>query len=118
MVGALYVGFFTGRLSNAFAGARWITIIGGMCYTIYLYHILIVSNLMAQTIPLASISRPFNLDFALQCLMILPVVFAVCALLFFYTKKPFMRWSLSPRRPAKGLEAALFESPQRQFGDR
>jgi hypothetical protein len=40
-----------------------------MCYTIYPYHILIISNLTTQTIPLASITRPFNLDFALQCLM-------------------------------------------------
>jgi peptidoglycan/LPS O-acetylase OafA/YrhL len=37
--------------------------------------------------------------------MILPVVFAVCALLFFYTEKPFMRWSLSPRS-AKDLKVA------------
>ena len=105
MVGLLYAGFFMGRLSNAFARARWITIIGGMCYTIYLYHILIISNLMTQTMPMASITRPFDLDFALQCLMILPVVLAVCALLFFYAEKPFMRWSLSPR-PVKDLKAA------------
>ncbi|MGH9755021.1 MAG: acyltransferase family protein [Blastocatellia bacterium] len=112
MVGLLYAGFFLGRLSNAFARMRWITIIGGMCYTIYLYHILIISNLMTETLPLASITRPFDLDFALQLLMTLPVLFVVCALLFFYTEKPFMRRSLSPR-PAKGLEAALFESSQR-----
>jgi peptidoglycan/LPS O-acetylase OafA/YrhL len=105
MVGLLYAGFFMGRLSNAFVRTRWIAIIGGMCYTIYLYHILIISNLMTQTIPLTSITRPFNLDFVLQCLIILPAVFAVCALLFFYTEKPFMRWSLSPR-PANRLEAA------------
>jgi peptidoglycan/LPS O-acetylase OafA/YrhL len=105
MVGLLYAGFFMGRLSNAFARARWITIIGGMCYTIYLYHILIISNLMTQTIPMASITRPFDLDFALQCLMILPVVLAVCALLFFFAEKPFMRWSLSPRQ-TKNLNAA------------
>ena len=106
LIGLLYAGFFLGKLSNAFVRARWIVIIGGMCYTIYLYHILIISNLMTKTIPFASITRPFNLDFALQCLMILPVVFAACALLFFYTEKPFMRWSLSPRPPAKELEAA------------
>jgi peptidoglycan/LPS O-acetylase OafA/YrhL len=105
MVGLLYAGFFMGRLSNAFARARWITIIGGMCYTIYLYHILIISNLMTQTLPMASITRQFDLDFALQCLMILPVVLAVCALLFLFAEKPFMRWSLSPRQ-TKNLKAA------------
>jgi len=111
MVGLLYAGFFMGRLSNAFARARWITIIGGMCYTIYLYHTLIISNMMSYTISLASIARPFNLDFALQWLMILPVVLAVCALLFFYAEKPFMRWSLSPRQ-TRTLKAA-----QAQAGD-
>jgi peptidoglycan/LPS O-acetylase OafA/YrhL len=105
MVGLLYAGFFMGRLSNAFARARWVVIIGGMCYTIYLYHILIISNLMTKTLPMASGARPLNLDFALQCLMILPAAFAVCALLFFYAEKPFMRWSLAPR-PAKELKAA------------
>jgi peptidoglycan/LPS O-acetylase OafA/YrhL len=76
-----------------------------MCYTIYLYHILIISNLMTQTLPMASITRQFDLDFALQCLMILPVVLAVCALLFLFAEKPFMRWSLSPRQ-TKNLKAA------------
>ncbi|MBO0857292.1 MAG: acyltransferase [Chloracidobacterium sp.] len=105
MVGLLYAGFFMGRLSNAFARARWIVIIGGMSYTIYLYHILIISNIMAQTLSLTSITRPFNLDFALQCVIILPMVFAVCALLFFYAEKPFMRWSLAPQ-PVKEWNAA------------
>ncbi|MGH9832298.1 MAG: acyltransferase family protein [Blastocatellia bacterium] len=105
LIALLYAGFFLGRLSNAFVRMRWIVIIGGMCYTIYLYHILIISNLMTKTIPFASITRPFNLDFAIQCLMILPVVFVICGWLFVYTEKPFMRWSLSPR-PAKVPEAA------------
>lgn len=104
LIGLLYAGFFLGRLSNAFVRMRWIVIIGGMCYTIYLYHILIISNVMTKTIPFASITRPFNLDFAIQCLMILPVVFVICGALFVYTEKPFMRWSLSPR-PVKTPEA-------------
>jgi peptidoglycan/LPS O-acetylase OafA/YrhL len=106
MVGLLYVGFFLGRLSNAFVRKRWIVIIGGMCYTIYLYHILIISNMMTKTIPFASISRSFDLDFALQCLMILPVVLAACACLFILAEKPFMRWSLSPRRATQVAEVA------------
>lgn len=104
LIGLLYAGFFLGRMSNALVRMRWIVIIGGMCYTIYLYHILIISNVMTKTIPFASITRPFNLDFAIQCLMILPVVFVICGWLFVYTEKPFMRWSLSPR-PAKAPEA-------------
>ncbi len=106
LIGLLYAGFFLGRWSNALVRTRWIVIIGGMCYTIYLYHILIISNVMTKTLPFASLSRAFNPDFALQCLLILPVVFAVCAWLFVFTEKPFMRWSLSPRPAGKLAEAA------------
>jgi peptidoglycan/LPS O-acetylase OafA/YrhL len=106
LIGLLYAGFFLGKLSNSIIRMRWIVITGGMCYTIYLYHILIMSNAMSKTMQLASLSRAFNLDFALQCLMVLPVVFAVCAWLFIYTEKPFMRWSLSPRRAQPATQAA------------
>jgi hypothetical protein len=39
--------------------------------------------------------RPFWLDFLLQCLLICPLVFSLCSWWFFFTEKPFMRWSLS-----------------------
>jgi peptidoglycan/LPS O-acetylase OafA/YrhL len=103
LIALLFAGFFLGRISNAFVRARWIVIIGGMCYTIYLYHIVIVANLMTKTIAFASQTRPFNLDFLVQLMMILPVVFAACAALFVFTEKPFMRWSLSSR-PSKSME--------------
>ncbi len=75
-----------------------------MCYTIYLYHVLIISNVMARTIPLAWMGRSFAPAFAFQCLLIVPVVLAVRASLFVYTEKPFMRWGLSPVR-GKSREA-------------
>jgi peptidoglycan/LPS O-acetylase OafA/YrhL len=106
LIGLLYAGFFLGRFSNALVRTRWVVVIGGMCYTIYLYHILIISNVMMKTIPLASVKRAFNLDFALQCMIILPVVFAICAWLFVYSEKPFMRLSLSSRPARQAPEAA------------
>lgn len=97
LVGVLYTGCFLGKLASAFVRWRWIVIIGGMCYTIYLYHILLIANIMPTTIQVASQTRAFNLDFALQFVLVIPVVLVICALLFVLTEKPFMRWSLSAR---------------------
>ncbi len=94
----LYAGFFRGRAVHRFITARWIVIAGGMCYTFYLYHALLVVVLMKRTIVLASPSRPLGVDFLLQCLLIYPVIFVVCSLLFVSTEKPFMRWSRAVRR--------------------
>ncbi|HZS07463.1 MAG TPA: acyltransferase [Blastocatellia bacterium] len=105
LVALLYAGFFMGRISNALVRLRWVVITGGMCYTLYLYHVMIIGALQTKTIALSSITRPLTSDFLLQCLLICPVIFAACGLLFFFTEKPFMRWSLSPR-PAPAVSVS------------
>ena len=94
----LYAGFFEGRTANRLITARWIVIAGGMCYTFYLYHAMLIVVLMKRTITLATPSRPLGVDFLLQCLLIYPAIFVVCSLLFVWTEKPFMRWSRAVRR--------------------
>jgi peptidoglycan/LPS O-acetylase OafA/YrhL len=90
----LYVGFFGGRIANRLITHRWIVIAGGMCYTFYLYHAMIIVVLMPRTTGFASSSsRPFGVDFWLQCLLIYPVIFVVCSLLFVFVEKPFMKSS-------------------------
>lgn len=99
MIGSLYIGCYSGKLSNAFVRLRWIVIIGGMCYTIYLYHVMIIAQAFVRTASLTSLARPFSLDFLMQCLLIVPPLLAICACLFALTEKPFMRWSLTKRDP-------------------
>jgi peptidoglycan/LPS O-acetylase OafA/YrhL len=96
----LYVGCFRGRLSNAFVNARWIAITGGMCYTFYLYHVPIVSELSWNVNRLFSGTRPILADYLIQCLIVFPVIFALCSLWFVLTEKPFMKWSLSSKPKA------------------
>jgi peptidoglycan/LPS O-acetylase OafA/YrhL len=105
----LYLGCFLGRWSNAFIRLRWIVITGGMCYTFYLYHVPIASELLSKTTPLFSVvTRPLSLDFLLQCLLVCPLVFLLCSWWFVVTEKPFMRWSLSTKapRPTSLMQAA------------
>jgi peptidoglycan/LPS O-acetylase OafA/YrhL len=97
LVALLYAGFFLGRISNALIRLRWIVITGGMCYTFYLYHTLIIGGVLESTKGWASVTRPFMADFLLQCLLLSAPLFALCSWLFFFTEKPFMKWSLSAR---------------------
>ncbi len=95
LVLALFLGCFLGKLSNGFIRQRWIVIVGGMCYTFYLYHVPIVSALLSKTAVLMTAGQPLWLDFLLQGLLVCPLVFILCSWWFVVTEKPFMRWSLS-----------------------
>jgi peptidoglycan/LPS O-acetylase OafA/YrhL len=108
LVLVLYLGCFLGKLSNALIKQRWIVIVGGMCYTLYLYHVPIVSEILSKTAVLASATRPLGVDFLLQCLLVCPLVFLLCSWWFVVTEKPFMRWSLSTKspRPVPVMQAA------------
>ncbi len=105
MIGLFYIGCYLGRLSSAFVRLRWIVIIGGMCYTIYLYHVPLIAQMFVRTAWLTSLARPFALDFLMQALLIVPVVLAICAWLFALTEKPFMRWSLTTRSKVADVAA-------------
>jgi peptidoglycan/LPS O-acetylase OafA/YrhL len=100
LVLALYWSCFEGRVANALVTYRWIVIVGGMCYTLYLYHAVIIGDLIPRTIVVSSMARPLGRDLLLQCLIVLPVVFVVSALLFVLVEKPCMQWSRSHRRAA------------------
>jgi len=104
-IGLLYLGCYLGRLSNAFVRLRWIVIIGGMCYTIYLCHTAIIAQSFIRSSGLTSLTRPFTLDFAIQCLVIVPALLIISSVLFVIAEKPFMRWSLTKRPPV--AEAAV-----------
>jgi peptidoglycan/LPS O-acetylase OafA/YrhL len=99
MIGVFYAGCYLGRLSNAFVRLRWIVIIGGMCYTIYLYHVTLIGRAFVHTGAWTSLARSFSTDFLMQAALILPVLLAMCAWLFLVSEKPFMRWSLTRRQP-------------------
>ncbi|MFN0087522.1 MAG: acyltransferase family protein [Blastocatellia bacterium] len=105
LIGLFYLGFFRGRLSNLLVTRRWIVITGGMCYTFYLYHIPLISELSWMIRNLFSGAHRLEIDFAVQCLIVLPVVFTLCGFWFALTEKPFMRWSLSPKPlPPPGID--------------
>lgn len=78
-----------GEIVRQVFSVPWIVTIGGMCYTIYLYHFLLITALSGLVRGL-TVSESFGINMALQAALILPPMFAVCMVLFLLFEKPFM----------------------------
>jgi peptidoglycan/LPS O-acetylase OafA/YrhL len=114
----MWVGGFQGRIANWFFTRRFIATFGGMCYTMYLWH----NPLLQGGSRLFELMVPQNLPAAAQVLLAdtisISTVAAVCAVLFYYTERPFMgnripawiaaKWHGVPV-PAGAAEAALVQ---------
>lgn len=85
----LYLAAFRGRICSAIFSNRLLTNIGGMCYTIYLFHFPVIYAVKHNT---ASwhIGHNFWLYFAMQCALILPAVLFCCATFFILIERPCM----------------------------
>ncbi|MBS1835495.1 MAG: acyltransferase [Acidobacteria bacterium] len=93
-----YVGAFQGRILQRFFSARPIVIIGGMCYTIYLYHVPIITLFKGLVHAVAAPQLPLWADFGIQVLVLTPLILVICSVLFVYTEKPFMGWTIGKKR--------------------
>lgn len=89
------LGGLRGRLSSWFLSKRLIVIAGGMCYTVYLYHYLLISLFYRGT-KVFRTGKPW-LDLLIQFLIMLPLIFLVCAAMFAACERPFMRPDWLPR---------------------
>ena len=82
---AAFCGVFTARI----LGSPWIATIGGMCYTIYMYHWLMISALVRLLSPLRT--HILWLDLLIHFLVMSVIITSVCAFLFVLFERPFMR---------------------------
>jgi peptidoglycan/LPS O-acetylase OafA/YrhL len=94
-----FLAAFRGVLSVRFLKHPWVTAVGGMCYTIYLYHIFLISFSIKATEKLR-VSN-LSLDLLMQFVLITAIIVPASAFLFIFLEKPFMdrNW------PAKFYEA-------------
>lgn len=112
---SLFVWFAVIASAAAFKGSRtskllanvWITSIGGMCYTIYMYHSLIISCVVRITRVLRT--GTLWLDYLMQMLCATAILVPVCAVLFMIFERPFMArdWPRSLVRWLKRSEQDL-----------
>jgi len=86
---ALYLAAFRGRICFALFGNRLLTNIGGMCYSIYLFHLPIIYAVKHNT-GFWHIGSNFWVFYALQCCLILPAVLLLCGTFFILIERPCM----------------------------
>jgi peptidoglycan/LPS O-acetylase OafA/YrhL len=85
----LYLAAFRGRIFSSIFSNRVVTDIGGMCYSIYLFHYLIISGVKHLTAAL-HIGQNFWVYFVLQSIMIIPAVLLFCGIFFLLIERPCM----------------------------
>ncbi len=86
---AAYLGVFRGLVFNALLTYRWITTIGGMCYSIYLLHNVILNNVLWTTKSLAP-TASYSVNFAIQTVIMVPLILIVSAVFFVLVERPCM----------------------------
>ncbi|SER03594.1 acyltransferase family protein [Microlunatus flavus] len=80
---------FRGVVLNAFLRVPLVTTVGGMCYSIYLLHNVLLNNTLFVTKDLAP-TGVYGLDLAVQALVMVPFVVAVSAVFFVLVERPCM----------------------------
>jgi len=87
-----YCAAFKGPLSNCFFCQPWVYTIGGMCYTIYLYHYAVISAFGRIIINSGIVSNiPVWIGIILSSIFLIPVTLLVCTFLFVLIEKPCMK---------------------------
>lgn len=95
-IAMLFVGAMRGEWANGIVRMRPLVLIGGMCYTIYLYHLL-TFHLFGHWTAARWSGLSYAGFVAVQSLVMLPGCIVLCSVLFVLFEKPFMY----PDWPAK-----------------
>lgn len=101
LIALAFMGAFRGRLLHRLFTTRWIAILGGMCYSMYLWHFFIIA-LVFKVSRRWHFSHDLLTNIALQGLIILPCVVAFTIAYFVLIERPCM----DPAWPQK-LRAAV-----------
>jgi peptidoglycan/LPS O-acetylase OafA/YrhL len=101
----LFCATFRGRVTNRLVTLRWATVVGGMCYTIYLTHFQLLSA-FEKVCGGVSFTRHFSLNLLLHAALFAPILLASSAAFFLLVEKPCMRHDW-PRRLARRFRKAL-----------
>jgi len=84
-----FISVFKGNYLNRFVTNRWIMVIGGMCYTIYLIHLPFAEFLIRITKSL-HITDIYVFNLFVQLLIFIPVILVISALFYVWIERPFM----------------------------
>ncbi len=100
-----FMAAFRGRLSVHLLQNPWVVTIGGMCYTIYLYHLVVISTFIKVT-EKVRVSNP-SLDLFVQFVLLSAAIIPSCAVLFVLFERPFMNRNW-PDQARQAISRALW----------
>jgi peptidoglycan/LPS O-acetylase OafA/YrhL len=86
----LYCAAYLGPINHYLLTNRWITSMGGMCYSIYLIHYEVISLVGRFTRPVA-ISQPYWTYLMVQLALVWVSIIMICGSYFMLLEKPCMR---------------------------
>lgn len=95
------LGAFRGVGAQRFFRTPWIAVIGGMCYSMYLWHFFMIALVFKASRRLIT-SQEFLVNLVIQCAAILPCILLTTVLYFIFVERPCM----DPQWPQK-VKAAL-----------
>lgn len=96
VLGALFTSSLSGPIAKKIFGLRPIALIGGMCYSIYLYHMLVISIIFNYSHRLLSFTN-LKRDYIIQLLILVPPVLLVSLFFYLAVERPCM----DPQWPSK-----------------
>lgn len=99
----MLLGSLRGTWTRRALSWRPVYLVGGMCYTIYLYHFYVISAVGRWMLPWMSADRALWQNLLILAAVVLPAVFVACAALFVGIERPFMQ----PSRPRRNVRAAV-----------
>jgi peptidoglycan/LPS O-acetylase OafA/YrhL len=85
----LFIGVFKGKMMNYIFTRKFIYTIGGMCYSIYLIHYVILHLMLPQTVEMFS-GLSYKMQLLIQAIIHIPIVLMISSVFFILFERPFM----------------------------
>ncbi len=84
-----FISVFKGNYLNRLVTNRWVMVIGGMCYTIYLIHLPFAEFLirLTRSIHLTDI---YTVNLLIQLIIFIPIILVISAFFYVWIERPFM----------------------------
>jgi peptidoglycan/LPS O-acetylase OafA/YrhL len=89
LIAVAFVGAFRGALLRRLFTIEWLAIVGGMCYSIYLWHFFVIA-LVFKVSRRVVVTHDLLTNFLVQSVLMLPCVLAFCTLYFIFIERPCM----------------------------